>query len=96
MPKNSIWKFPLKTTDYQEVSMPKGAQILSIQVQNEVPCIWAVVDDNADKEVRIFEIYGTGNGYSDLKWFGKEHSFIGTYQLYNGDLVFHCFELKDI
>lgn len=92
----SIWKFPLDTTDYQKVLMPKNAQILSIQAQNEIPCIWAIVDKEAESEEREFEIFGTGHQYKDDIWFGKEHSFVGTYQLNDGSLVFHCFELRTV
>ena len=92
--KKSIWKFQLETTDYQKISMPKNAQILTVQIQNETPCIWAICNADAEKEDREFEILGTGHPYRDDIWMGKEHSYIGTYQLHSGSLVFHLFELR--
>lgn len=95
--KKSIWKFKLDTADYQKVSMPPNAQILTVQTQDEIPCIWAICDTTAsEKEEREFEIFGTGNPYRDDIWFGKYHSYIGTYQLRKGTLVFHVFELKTV
>ncbi len=89
--KKTIWKFELETTDNQEIEMPIGSEILTIQTQNVIPCIWALIDPNADKEVRRFEIYGTGHPiHCDI---GVKRNYIGTYQLYNGSLVYHVFEI---
>lgn len=68
--------------------MPKGAKILSLQMNNKMPCIWAIVNPNAEKEVRKFNIYGTGHNITedDLK-------YIGTFQMHNDMLVFHLFEI---
>jgi hypothetical protein len=94
--KQSIWKFPLKTTDYQKVKMPVNAKILCVQAQNETPCIWAIVNTEAEQEEREFEIYGTGHPFYEGDHYGKEKMFVGTYQLRNGGLVFHVFELVEI
>lgn len=86
--KKTIWKFELETTDDIKLSMPKAAQILSLQTQNGVPCIWAMVNPANEKEERTFRIYGTGHPI-DAE---KEQRFVGTYQLLGGQLVFHVFE----
>lgn len=86
---NSIWKYKIETTDYQEIEMPIGAQILCVQIQHGEPHIWAIVNTGAEKEKRIFQIYGTGNPFSR---FGKNLLYIGTYQIGQGDFVFHVFE----
>lgn len=39
-----IYKYPIETVDQQQVKMPDGAQILTVQVQNGKPCLWAMVD----------------------------------------------------
>lgn len=86
--KKRIWKFPLKVEDFQEIEMPACAEILSIQVQNGIPCMWAIVSPDASKETRTFATYGTGHEYppaTELK-----QTFIGTYQL--PYLVYHVFE----
>jgi hypothetical protein len=92
--KKVIWKFELETTDNQEIEMPIGAEILTMQTQNEIPCIWALVDPKAEKETRTFEIFGTGHPiYYDM---GVSRNYISTYQLHGGTLVFHVFEYTGI
>ena len=82
-----IWKFPLSIVDEISINMPKGAEILSVQVQKNNPCIWALVDPYAEVVKRNFSIFGTGHAIIE-----DNYIFIGTFQLYNGDLVLHLFE----
>ena len=96
----TIWKFELETKDNQIVKMPINAKILTIQTQFDKPCLWALVDPNADKEDRFIKIFGTGHSVRYNKcspMLGAEEldeciKYIGTYQLHNGSLVFHAFE----
>lgn len=67
MANKTIWKFPLKTIDQQFIEMPVGAEILSIQSQNNYPCLWALVDRNAKRENISIEIYGTGHPHTCWK-----------------------------
>lgn len=84
-----IWKYEINPNKVI-VEMPKGAEILTIQTQNETPCIWALVNPENEKELRHFEVFGTGqNVYCDM---GVERKYINTFQLDNGSLVFHLFE----
>lgn len=32
-----IYKFPIETTDVQNIAMPSGAEILCVQVQHGIP-----------------------------------------------------------
>jgi len=50
----TIWKFTLDLVDEQQVSLPKDAEILSVQVQNGNICLWALVNPEAEKETRYF------------------------------------------
>lgn len=86
----TIWKFTLDLVDEQQVSLPKDAEILSVQVQNGNICLWALVDPEAEKETRYFEIFRTGHLiYCDMR---IERKFIGTVQIsYESKLVFHVF-----
>ncbi len=90
--KKSIWKFKLKTTDRQFITMPVGAEILTVQVQHDEPCIWALVDlDQKMESHRVIEVFGTGHTISrDNK---GERKYIGAYQLEGGVFVGHVFEL---
>ena len=83
----TIWKY--EVNPYSEQRLPKGAEVLSVQVQKDKPCIWVLVDPSNEKELRVFRVYGTGHELPDNP--GK---FIGTFQLFDGDLVFHVFEEK--
>lgn len=89
--KKSIWKYLIGPGN-GTISMPKEAEILTVQMQGEFPCIWAMVNPESEKEDRSFEIFGTGEGIpSDI---GAERKYIGTFQLNEGQLVFHLFERK--
>lgn len=86
----SIWKFQLETTDYQTISMPKDAEILTVQTQGDTPCVWALVNPEAEKEDRNFEVFGTGHKVPvDM---GVMREYVATYQLQGGSLIFHVFE----
>ncbi len=89
----AVWKFPLAVETHQSVRMPQGAELLSLQVQHEVPCIWALVDEDADLVVRDFLTFGTGHTNIHPRTPGSD--FVGTYQISGGDLVFHVFEASE-
>lgn len=85
----TIWKFPLAVTDFQNVRMPKGAEILSVADQHGVVCVWALVDSEAELRDRMFYILGTGNPVSErLPW-----QFVGSVQ--QNIFVWHVFVTKD-
>jgi len=72
------------------VEMPIGANVLTVQNQNENVCIWALVDTKKETETRYFEIFGTGHNIPvDM---GIERKYINTFQLQGGTIVFHLFE----
>lgn len=92
--KKLIYKFELETTDNQTIKMPIGAEILTVQTQNEVPYLWALVDPTESGEKRYIEVFGTGHEvHYDI---GISRKYIGTYQLHGGSLVFHVFESTGI
>lgn len=39
-----IWKYSLEITDDQILGIPENAKILTAQLQNDVACIWALVN----------------------------------------------------
>lgn len=87
----TIYKYPLLVTDYQEVLMPIASEILTIQIQDENACLWALVDPKETiVEYRSIEIFGTGHPiHYDM---GVSRKYISTFQLQGGNLVFHAFE----
>jgi hypothetical protein len=83
----AIYKYSLSSHTAQDIEMPVGARILTVQVQNDVPVIWAVVDPSTKYiDILTFLTLATGELVDDID--GK---YIGTYQLSNG-LVFHIFQ----
>lgn len=52
----AIYKFPVKTA----ILMPIGARIVALQVQHNVPMLWAICDTSAPTEPRLFNVRGTG------------------------------------
>ncbi len=68
--------------------MPEGARILSLQVQHGWPMLWAEVDPEMPLKTRSFATYGTGHPMAAVN-----RSYIGTYFLSKGNLVYHVFEL---
>jgi len=88
--KTVIWKFPLKVTDIQEIETPVGSVLLSVQIQNEIPCLWVLVfNTEAEKEIIRLRTIGTGNPISDNDFDPRD--FLGTYQL--NSFVGHVFQL---
>lgn len=87
----SVYKYPVSSDDYFQLDMPYGAEILSVQVQQGNPYIWALVDKKEDLMVtRKFRLARTGHPISETNL-----SFIGTFQLDDGYLVFHLFEIGE-
>lgn len=83
-----VWKFELQITDWQEVLMPIGAEILSVANQGEKLCLWAMVNPIADTSLRVIDIMGTGNFFASHK--SIPHKFVGTVLI--GRFVWHVFE----
>jgi hypothetical protein len=92
--KKTIWKFELKITDNQTIVMPVNSEILTVQAQNEIPYIWALVDPTETRENRFIEMFGTGRDvHYDM---GVSRNYLGTYQLHDSSLVFHVFEYTGV
>lgn len=93
----TIWKFSTLGNNVEfkgkfEILMSKGAEILCIQTdeKNNHPSIWAMVDTEAEMEIRYFELFGDGHEIpSDM---GVDRKYVGTYQYQRGEFVGHVFE----
>lgn len=87
---NTIFKYTLDVKDTQAIEMPKNAKILTVQTQHGHVRLWALVNKlESNLETRKIAIYGTGNPISE-----NCGEYIATFQLYDGDLVFHAFEVN--
>jgi len=87
----TIWKYKVQVTDIFTIkNIPEEAQVLSVQIdqKDDMPYLWALVDDDNAPSERTFEVFGTGNPIPvDM---GIERVYIGTFQ--QGGFVWHLFE----
>lgn len=49
-----IWKFKFPINDNVCIDMPIGAEILTVQTQNNTPCIWAIVNPTKPRVAHRF------------------------------------------
>jgi len=80
----TIYKYTLHSQDCS-LQLPKGAEILSVQLQNQIPTLWALVNPMTVTEERHICIVGTGWQVED------NMKYITTYM--DGYFVWHVFEL---
>ena len=90
-----IFKYPFVVDDVVELKMPKGAQLLSIQFQDEQLCAWALVDPDENLETRKLRIIGTGHPVFDDDL--EDTEFFTTVQVVfqEQNLVWHIFIYKE-
>lgn len=88
----TIYKYPLPVSDSIALPMPKGARVLTVQVQGGQPCVWAMVDVNAPTVTRTFVLRGTGHSAEGLASLAP---YVGTFQLHGGAFVGHLFDLGE-
>jgi len=83
-----IYKYPLPIKQFIQLAMPVDSEILTFQVQNENPVLWAKHKDlKSEWAIRHFTFIGTGNEYDQE----SGHVYIGTIQLKG--FVWHLFEI---
>ena len=85
----TIWKFELTPNRIQSVSLPFGAQILTVQTKSDnAPLLWALVDPDMPNQERYLGVYTTNTAVPD-----DPGRYIGTFLIYEGSLEFHLFEM---
>ena len=85
----TIWKYEFPIQDEFTLSMKEGAEIIHVESQHGVPCLWALVDTGAPMDVRLFAVAGTGHPAGFIQ---EQH--VGTFFMRSGNLVWHLFELE--
>lgn len=86
-----IYKYPFEILGKTTVSLPVGAKILTIQIdeKDNTPCIWALVDPTIEmKKKKTLYIYGTGHDIHLIEGL----NYLSTIQK-NG-FVWHIFDEK--
>lgn len=82
----TIYKYELEGRHVTMLKMPKGANVVSFDMQNGKYCIWAIVNTEAPMEERFFSVVGTGWEIED------NECYIGMVQ--DGAFVWHCLEVQ--
>lgn len=72
--------------DEQRVQFPEEAELLTVQRQGNALCIWARVNPNLPLTDYIVRTCGTGHPLDT-----DVGAYLGSFQLFGGDLVFHAF-----
>ena len=88
MATKTIYKYPVSYGPFL-IKMYKEAEVLCVQMQNDIPQMWALVDLDAEEEDRGFVLVGTGAIFHE---FPPNHKYVGTYQ--EPPFVWHLFEIK--
>ena len=82
-----ILKFTLNNLDLQTIDVPAGAELMTVQMQEGQPRLWALCDENAPVRPRRIAMYGTGHPINK-----HPGIYIATFQVDCGALVFHAFD----
>ena len=72
----TIWKYPITNSPYQKIEMPLNAEILCVQLQDNIPTLWASVEtENPKKPFNILTYY------TSSYFIERKAKYVGTYQL---------------
>lgn len=82
-----IFKQTLKIEDTQTLLLPFNSKILSLQTQRGIPVIWYECEEQNSLTPFVLDTYPTGANLPE-----NHGTYIGTYQLQDGDLVFHVYK----
>lgn len=85
----TVYKYPFRIADKVVVTMPRGALVLHVDVQNEQSCIWALVDPSQEFVRWTYYLFGTGHPIPDSL---GPLLHVATFQMMGGMLVYHLFE----
>ncbi len=80
----TIWKFPLKLVDIQDIKLPIESQFLSCINQDDMATLYFIVNPELPKTRLEIFIYGTGNPA-----YPEDKIFLGTVSI--GHFVWHIF-----
>jgi hypothetical protein len=91
-----IWKYPFHIESTISVSTHKSAKILMIDCQQNVPCIWMLVDPSSEKVTRRLKLVGTGHeiDVQETSYILGQTRHVGSFQ--QGVFVWHVFDQGEI
>ena len=83
---NAVWKYEIQVEDEFTVEMPRLAQVIHVAVQDNRPCMWALVNPAQPPTTRTFHVHGTGHRVD------PQMVHLGSFLLLGGNFVGHLFE----
>jgi hypothetical protein len=92
-----VFKYPLQGKGIVSVEIPFGGEILSLQLQDNIPVLWVLVDDSALGILEGRHFVGYQTGYPiDVK--DRNLKYVGTVQVIDqstpgGAFGLHVFEI---
>ena len=91
----TVWKYSITNMDGTTIHVPYyedkkfNEQVLFCDVQNGVPCLWALVDtERQERAIRVL-VVGTGHNADVVIDRGLRH--VGSFMLLGGRFVGHVF-----
>ena len=84
----TVWKYPLEITDRQVLTIPRGAQFLSVVEQDGTPMLYALIDSDSPKKPYEVFLRGTDNPIDEA--YLRFCDFLGTVKMPDG-FVWHIF-----
>ena len=82
----TIWKYNLKP-GYFILNIPKGARLVYVGVQSNLPVLWAIVNPQEELQNVEFRMVPTGEEIPD--WY----TYVGTAHPVEGWMAFHLFRI---
>ncbi len=82
-----ILRYDLQLGDEVALQLPRGAEVLTAQVQGGRPVLWALVDPDEPRVLRRFQLHKTGEPAPGFLG-GERH--LATLQV--GEDAYHLFE----
>ena len=84
----AVYKYTLTQAYHQRISMPGNARIIHVDVQHDMPCVWAEVE--LEVSPRDVELYIVQTG---MPLPNGEIKYVGTFMLDGGYYVGHVYQL---
>lgn len=88
----TIHKYPLEITDHQTIQLPSDYRILTVDIQDGKPYLWAAVDLDSSVDEAEIVIHATGD---TLTYENCSVLYISTFFLKEARLVFHAFHITE-
>lgn len=92
--KAAIHRYPIKIVSRQVINLPKAAILLRVSQVNAEISLWAFINPEAEKELRVIRMIATGEEFNTEE---LKPNYIGTIEVDNitvpnRKLIWHVFE----